>query len=84
MFSCSEDYYDTPPDLNSLDEIEIYLGEPVLRCPDLLAWWRSNKVRLLKLAEMAFDYLTILAMSDEAERVFSASKLLYGINRQNL
>ena len=51
---------------------------------DPLAWWRTHSWRFPRVARMAIDYLTIPAMSSEAERVFSQTRLLIGLSRHRL
>jgi hypothetical protein len=59
------------------DEYQLYLSTPpITACKDPRAWW-SEPTQLQQfpyLSKMAFDFLTIPAMSDDAERVFSAAK----------
>jgi len=45
--------------------------------PDVVSYWRTKALepQWKDLARMALDYLTILAMSAEPERVFSAAKI---------
>jgi len=78
------DYYDPLPDPLNSDEVAIYLSKPVWPVPNIISWWLSNKERFPRLSTMAFDLLTILAMSVEYERVFSGAKHTVGLQRHRL
>ena len=59
------------------DEYQLYLSTPpILECKDPRAWWCEPTQQQLfpNLSKMALDFLTIPAMSDDAERAFSAAK----------
>jgi hAT family C-terminal dimerisation region len=49
-----------------------------------IEWWRANQLLYPKLAQMAFDLLSIPAMSAECERVFSQAKLALGPQRNKM
>ncbi|EAQ91904.1 hypothetical protein CHGG_00139 [Chaetomium globosum CBS 148.51] len=78
------DFYYPKPDPADIDEVAIYLAEPVRPAPDALAWWIGNQARFPRLSLMAFDLLSIPVMSSECERVFSSARLTVGLNRYNL
>jgi hypothetical protein len=80
----THDFYDPEPDPTYIDEVAVYLGEPVRPVPNALVWWEENRQRLPRLSTMAFNLLTIPAMSSECERVFSSAKLTVGLKRQSL
>jgi hypothetical protein len=63
-------FYD-PAEPQDIDEVEVYLGEPVRRVSDPVLWWKSNTERFPRLSQIALDLLSIPAMSDEPERAFS-------------
>jgi hypothetical protein len=66
-------------DVPRLDEYDQYLQEEVIEFDDLkitesaLDYWRTVEPRWPNLARMAFDALSIPAMSSECERCFSSS-----------
>ena len=60
------------------DEYETYISSRPVACDHPLEWWRANQSIYPKLAQMAFDLLSIPAMSAECERVFSQAKLALG------
>ena len=49
-----------------------------------IAWWREQQATYPKLAQMAFDVLSIPAMSAECERVFSQAKLVVNDTRNRM
>jgi hypothetical protein len=51
---------------------------------DLCAFWAQNEAKYPSLARMAFDVLSIPAMSAECERVFSSSKILLSDRRARM
>jgi hypothetical protein len=77
-------FYDAPEDPENKDEIAEYLEEPFLPVDDVQAWWITNKGRLPRLSRMAFDLISIPAMSSGCERVFSLAKLVVGPQRQSM
>jgi hypothetical protein len=61
--------------MNHIDEYSRYTADPVLPyITDALQWWVQQRSRYPSLAIMAIDILSIPAMSDEAERVFSGAR----------
>lgn len=69
------------------DEYEIYCSEPPLpriNNPDLIIMWQGLEARFPNLAMMAYDILSIPAMSAECERVFSSAKKLISDSRNGL
>jgi hypothetical protein len=81
--------YMVPPDYNddleleneAEDEYDIYLRSRVIGIEqndtiDLCRWWGRQEGLSPSLARMAFDLLSIPAMSAECERVFSSTKIL--------
>ena len=76
------------PDINPVDlydEYEVYLAVLLLSSSsnfNIIKWWLVQEAVWPSLAKMAFDMLTIPAISAEYERVFSSSKLMI-INRKN-
>ena len=75
-FLIDPDYYN---DIEDHDEVERYLSERPKQVDDPLAWWRANRKQYPQLSTMAFDYLSIPAMSSECERLFSRAKHCVGI-----
>jgi hAT family C-terminal dimerisation region len=72
-----------------LDEYEQYCGEKVLpdsevSCQLILDYWRRNSTRWPHLSKLAFDSLSIPAMSSECERCFSSGGNLIGDDRYSL
>jgi len=51
---------------------------------DLCAFWASCETQYPSLARMAFDMLSILAMSSECERMFSSTKILLSDRRARM
>jgi hypothetical protein len=67
------------------DELKIYFTElPVRSVTDVVEWWRVNESKFPRLARMAFDILSIPAMSDDCERAFSKGGKLFGTQRHNM
>ena len=77
-----------------IDELDDYLREPVLLLRNhrqanefrALAWWiePTQQARYLKLCKMAFDLLTMPAMSAEIERLFSECSLALSTQRLSI
>ena len=80
----NHDYYNTPEDVNAIDELEIYLQGPVFEVKQPLAWWREHQTKYPRLSIITFDILSIPAMSAKCERSFSQAKLALSIQRQSL
>jgi hypothetical protein len=59
------------------DEYERYCAEPCINVKDARKWWMEETQQRLypHLSKLALDILSILAMSAEVERLFSATKL---------
>ena len=53
------------------DELDRYLSLPCDPVSDALSWWRSHKEAFPTLSLLAFDLLSVPAMSSECERAFS-------------
>jgi hypothetical protein len=66
------------------DEYEFYMSSKPVTCDHPIEWWRANQSTYPKLAQMAFDLLSIPAMSAECERVFSQAKLALGHQRNRM
>jgi len=54
------------------DELFLYLAEPPTDHLGLMEYWKSREAQWPHLAQMAYDFLSILAMSSKCERVFSS------------
>ena len=54
------------------DELFLYLAEPPTDLLGVMEYWRAREAEWPHLALMAFDFLSIPAMSSECERVFSS------------
>ena len=76
------DYY-TPDDV-PVDEYEAYVALKPVPVDNPIEWWRDHQTTYPKLAQMAFDLLSIPAMSAECERVFSQAKLAVNHQRNRL
>jgi hypothetical protein len=77
--------HSTPVAVN--DEYSTYCSEdplPYAPNPNLIYKWRCLEGRFPLLAKMAFDILSIPAMSAECERVFSSAKHLLSDSRNAL
>lgn len=78
QFMMPPDYYDEE---NQADEYEQYLADPrqtreAGKRSSLCDFWGSQESSYPSLSRMAFDVLSIPAMSAECERTFSSTKLL--------
>jgi hAT family C-terminal dimerisation region len=72
-------------DITRTDEFNLYLNGPTTLLPlstNLYRWWTNSGSP--QLASMAFDILSIPAMSAETERVFSGVKLTISPTRNRL
>jgi hypothetical protein len=67
-----------------VDEYKEYTKLRPQRIDNILYWWRDRRQTLPNMAQMAFDLLSIPAMSAECERVFSQTKLLITTQRSRL
>lgn len=79
----------TPDSSNHKTEFDVYISQDpdeVQRIDDInpTQWWMSKKVNFPTLRLLAFDVLSIPAMSAECERVFSSTKLMMTPTRNNL
>ena len=54
------------------DELHLYLVEPPTNLLGVLEYWKAREAEWPHLAQMAFDFLAIPAISFECERVFSS------------
>jgi hypothetical protein len=54
------------------DQLTLYLEEPPVDHLGVMEYWKLREREWPQLAAMAFDFLTIPAMSSECERVFSS------------
>ena len=54
------------------DELFLYLAEPLTNHLGLMEYWKSREAQWPHLAQMAYDFLLILAISSKCERVFSS------------
>ena len=66
------------------DEVNGYLAEPSRKVEKPLEWWKDRSSQFPRLSRMAFDYLSIPAMSSECERLFSRAKLCVSSQRHSL
>lgn len=55
-----------------VDQLAQYLAEPCIDSIGVLEYWRSKEREWPQLAQMAYDFLAVPAMSSECERVFSS------------
>lgn len=56
----------------SRDELSLYLAEPPTDLLGIAEYWKARESEWPHLARMAYDFLSIPAMSSECERVFSS------------
>lgn len=56
---------------STIDELEVFLSEPLQATKNPVEWWIGNTERFPTLAKLALDVFSIPAMSSECERVFS-------------
>ena len=78
-----EAFLDRSKQQATVDELIAYLRDPMTRVRasesfsfDLFKWWDDHSVQYPTLSQMAFDVLSIPAMSAECERVFSGAGAL--------
>jgi hypothetical protein len=76
-------YYNREPEA-LIDEYKEYNRTKPAPAPNALHWWRDHAQKWPNMAQMAFDLLSIPAMSAECERVFSQTKLLITGQRNRL
>lgn len=70
-----------------LDEYEQYLSEKVVKLREdesILQYWNRNSQKWPHLSRLAYDAISIPAMSAECERCFSSGKNLITSNRWSL
>lgn len=67
-----------------VDELDTYLSMEQVRPDDVIAWWRGQVGTYPVLSRIALDVLSIPAMSDECERVFSQAKESVPNNRSSI
>jgi hAT family C-terminal dimerisation region len=67
-----------------VDEYQAYISSPAVPTNDAIGWWRDHQTTYPKLSQMAFDLLSIPAMSAECERVFSLTKLTITSQRNRM
>jgi hypothetical protein len=75
--------------ITEIDELTAYLKEPVTVLGkderlNLFQWWDNHKVQYPTLSQMAFDLLSIPAMSAECERVFSGAGVLLTSRKKSM
>lgn len=68
----------------AVDDYEAYISSPAIPVSDVIGWWRDHQITYPKLSQMAFDILSIPAMSAECERIFSLAKLIITSQRHGL
>lgn len=66
------------------DEVTEYLSSRSKKVVKPLEWWKAHAQQYPRLSRMAFDYLSIPAMSAECERLFSRAKHCVGYQRHSL
>jgi len=76
-------YYNREPEA-LIDEYKEYNRTKPAPAPNALHWWRDHAQKWPNMAQMAFDLLSIPAISAECERVFSQTKLLITGQRNRL
>jgi hypothetical protein len=54
------------------DKLFLYLAKPPTNYLGLIEYWKSREAQWPYLAQMAYDFLLILAISSKCERVFSS------------
>ena len=73
------------PQMNSDDEVDRYITEPVLpNTTDVLAYWKTNQYKFPILAKIACQYLAIPASSAPVERLFSIAGKVFRPDRCSL
>jgi hAT family C-terminal dimerisation region len=79
-----QDEFKSYLETNFLDGSEQFQSGSLPRSVDLCAFWANIEGQYPLLARMAFDLLSIPAMSAECERVFSSTKLLLSDRRARM
>jgi hypothetical protein len=54
------------------DKLFLYLAKPLTNHLGLMEYWKSREAQWPHLAQIAYDFLSILAISSKCERVFSS------------
>ena len=83
-FLIDHDFYEPVHPTSSVAELEAYFKEPPKICKDPIAWWAEREKEFPRLSRMAFDILSIPAMSSEPERVFSRGGLVISSQRHSI
>jgi hypothetical protein len=68
----------------AVNDYDAYLITPLMKISNPITRWREHKATYPKLAQMAYDLLSIPAMSAECERVFSQAKLVVNDTRNRM
>ena len=68
------------------DKYDTYCASPIVDTKDTLKWWLepTQQKTYPNLSKIAIDYLSIPAMSSEAERLFSSAKITLTDRRNRL
>lgn len=66
------------------DEFKTWLALPRERVSNLIAYWRTQELRFPVLTKLAYNIISIPAMSSACERVFSLTKLQLPPHRNRL
>jgi hypothetical protein len=85
----SPNFYDDDDDddygaIDPAEELQNYLSAKMRPVTDILSWWRKEEEHWPRLSRMAFDILSIPAVSAECERAFSTAKLTIPALRNSL
>ena len=56
----------------SRDKLSLYLAKPLTNLLGITEYWKARESKWPHLTRMAYDFLSIPAMSSECERVFSS------------
>jgi hypothetical protein len=83
-FLIEDDFYAPQQPSTALSEVDDYFKDLPLPCTDPIAWWAEREIKYPRLSRMAFDILTIPAMSSEPERVFSRGGLVISSQRHSI
>ncbi|KAG6813331.1 hypothetical protein H0H92_012144 [Tricholoma furcatifolium] len=68
LANLTDNFRDIPmQDIDNLDELDIYLSQPLERVSDPPCWWYDYRAAFPQLSRMAFDYLSIPATSTAVE-----------------
>ena len=87
-FDILEEFMAPDPDeiqVENNDEYERYCKTSTVDCGfNLIEWWTVQQIEYPRLSRMALNLLSIPAMADECERVFSNAKILITDRRNKL